>query len=121
MIYTSYFANLRNITDDITPISIARFNPKWYTGLSYIDLAPTKSILSRYKETFDERTYVEAYRNIVLKRFDPDQLESDLYRLAQNSRIVLLCYEKPTDFCHRHIVSAWLNKHGIRCVEYYHR
>lgn len=30
---------------------------------------------------------------------------------------VLLCYEKPGDFCHRHLVSQWLNENGIRCSE----
>ena len=32
--------------------------------------------------------------------------------------IVLLCYERPTDFCHRHLVSAWFREHGIECKEY---
>jgi len=32
-------------------------------------------------------------------------------RLAgvDTDRIILLCYEKPADFCHRHIVADWLN------------
>ena len=32
--------------------------------------------------------------------------------------IALICYEKPTDFCHRHLVADWFNKNGIRCKEY---
>ena len=32
--------------------------------------------------------------------------------------IALLCYEKPDDFCHRHLVADWLNKNGYKCEEY---
>ena len=27
------------------------------------------------------------------------------------------CYEKPSDFCHRHLVADWLNKNGVECKE----
>jgi uncharacterized protein (DUF488 family) len=30
---------------------------------------------------------------------------------------VLLCYEAPNQFCHRHLVAAWLRKHGITVEE----
>ena len=29
----------------------------------------------------------------------------------------LVCYEKPSDFCHRHLVADWLNKNGYDCEE----
>lgn len=32
--------------------------------------------------------------------------------------IALICYEKPSDFCHRHLVADWLNKNGIPCEEW---
>ena len=31
---------------------------------------------------------------------------------------VLCCYEKSTDFCHRHLVAEWLIRNGIKCEEY---
>ena len=34
------------------------------------------------------------------------------------SDICLVCYEKPCDFCHRHIVSDWLNKNDFQCKEW---
>jgi hypothetical protein len=35
------------------------------------------------------------------------------------SNAVLLCYERPDEFCHRHIVAAWLEKElGIEVEEY---
>ena len=32
--------------------------------------------------------------------------------------IALICYEKPSDFCHRHLVAEWLNKNGFKCEEW---
>lgn len=32
--------------------------------------------------------------------------------------IALICYEKPSDFCHRHLVSEWLNQNGFKCEEW---
>ena len=38
--------------------------------------------------------------------------------LKEVPRIALICYEKPTDFCHRHLVADWFNKNGILCEEW---
>jgi hypothetical protein len=32
--------------------------------------------------------------------------------------IALVCYEKPEDFCHRHLVAEWLKKFGYCCEEF---
>lgn len=32
--------------------------------------------------------------------------------------IALICYEKPSDFCHRHLVADWLIKNGFKCREW---
>ena len=32
--------------------------------------------------------------------------------------IALVCYEKPNDFCHRHLVGKWLRENGIECREW---
>ena len=32
--------------------------------------------------------------------------------------VALVCYEKPSDFCHRHLVADWLNKNGFECKEF---
>lgn len=31
--------------------------------------------------------------------------------------IALICYEKPSDFCHRHLVAQWLRDNGFGCSE----
>ena len=35
MIYTSYFAKMKDLPDNIVPISIAGKSPDWYNGLEY--------------------------------------------------------------------------------------
>ena len=47
-------------------------------------------------------TYDEFYDKI-LNELDPYQVFKEL---GENS--VLLCYEKPGQFCHRHLVAKWL-------------
>ena len=32
--------------------------------------------------------------------------------------IALVCYEKPEDFCHRHLVANWFRENGIQIKEW---
>ena len=116
MIYTSYFARCNKLPKGIVPVSIARQAPAGYTGLEYKTLAPTWDILSEYKQTKDERTYIQQY-NYQLFLLSADQVVKELKELAQSDQIILLCYEKPDDFCHRHLVAQWLTEHGYDTQE----
>ena len=58
---------------------------------------------------------------IVVKNISPSEIEKELKTLAKrrtSDKIILLCYEKPGDFCHRHLVSDWFNQNGIFCQEF---
>ena len=116
MIYTSYFARCNKLLKGIVPVSIARQAPAGYTGLEYKTLAPAWDILSEYKQTKDERTYIQQY-NYQLFLLSADQVVKELKELAQSDQIILLCYEKPDDFCHRHLVAQWLTEHGYDTQE----
>lgn len=116
MIYTSYFARCKKLPKGLIPISIARQAPLGYTGLEYKTLAPAWDILSEYKQTKDERTYIQQY-NYQLFLLSADQVVKELKELAQSDQIILLCYEKPDDFCHRHLVAKWLTEHGYDTQE----
>ena len=112
MIYTSYFGNLRNI-DKMIPVSICSKTPNWYEGLEYKKLAPSYDILMEYKRTGDKYRYTQRYQKEILNKLNQMDVLKDLYEMTSNVRagkrnIVLLCYEKPTDFCHRHIVADWM-------------
>lgn len=37
---------------------------------------------------------------------------------ANDKHICLICYEKPADFCHRHLVAKWLNDNNFKCKEW---
>lgn len=117
MIYTSYFANLRNLPNTITPIAICGKTPDFYQGLTYKTLAPKYSFFKIWKQTGDNNYYTEQYYKLVLNTLNVDEVVNELESLSLTSDIALICYEKPSDFCHRHLVSEWLNHNGYLCEE----
>lgn len=114
---TSYFAMMRHFPDNLTPIAICAKVPAWYEGKVYKKVAPSFDILMAYKKTRDEETYTKAY-NQFLKTLDADQVVKDLMALSDGKEVVLLCYEKSSDFCHRHLLAKWLKDHGYNCEEW---
>lgn len=118
MIYTSYFAKLRQLPDDIVPISICAKPPSWYKGLEYKVFAPTYDILMRYKRDGDKGAYTYNFYDQILSKLDGCEEESILCAMSQGKDVALLCYEKPSDFCHRHLVADWFNKYNVKAEEY---
>lgn len=131
MIYTSYFDNLKNLPDNITPISICGKVPDWYTGLQYKKLAPKKKFFDEWLENKDNEFYEKCYNEQVLKHLDPVDIVTELYQMLPyeykeiiemtnclpwanpHVNIALICYEKPDEFCHRKLVRFWLNQSPI--------
>lgn len=118
MIYTSYYAVMGKIPKDIVKVSISRGIPSWYHGESYNKLAPLWETVKRYKDGGLWLDYVQDYYYSVLNKINPEDAFGDLMRISYGRDVVLLCYEKPTDNCHRKIVSEWFNEAGIECMEY---
>lgn len=83
MIYTTYFAQLRNLPESIIPC----FNEQVLGALNATDVILD---LSRMIYSFN----------------------------VGESDICLVCYEKPDDFCHRHLVAQWLRANGFSCTEW---
>ncbi len=119
MIYTTYFANLRNLPSDITPVSICSKAPNWYKGLQYKKLAPKYNFFMKWKETHDNEYYIKCFKEQVLDKLHADEVLWELYALAPTKDIALVCYEKPLDFCHRHLVADWLTQNGFPAVEWF--
>ena len=136
MIYTSYFAKLKQIEElNIIPVSICGRCPNWYKGNQYKKLAPNYKFFMEWKQNQDNDFYVEHFQkeildnrniNIVLQDlfdfFSIDQQEfiknSHIpYWMNNDFNIALICYEKPSDFCHRHLVADWMIKNGIPVKE----
>lgn len=96
--------------------------PEWYKGIQYKKLAPKYDFFMQYKKDGDESHYVKCYAERVTGILDVAQVVEEIYSLLpesdKNKDIALICYEKPSDFCHRHLVAKWLNEHGYSCVEW---
>ena len=123
MIYTSYFAQLRNLPDNIIPISICGKVPDWYKGLQYKKLAPKYDFFMKWKENKDNDYYIKCFNEQVLSKLTATEVVLDFSRLSEEyntgiADICLICYEKPEDFCHRHLVAEWLRTNGFKCKEW---
>lgn len=107
-LYTGYFAGLKHVPDSVVPVSIAQFPPKGWTGLSYIKLAPPADLLAWVKSTHNHEKFKEEFISRVLSNLDPAVVKEEIETLTKGKDAILCCYEKPADFCHRHVVAEWL-------------
>ncbi len=110
-IYTSYFAKLNKILDaGYFPISIARYIPKGIYSISQLNIfAPSEELLRKIKSgEIDETEYEKIYRK-DMERFDFNRVWETFEQISEingKKDLVLLCYEKSGDFCHRHIFAS---------------
>lgn len=107
---TSYFARYKKEN----AVSIALSTPDWFQERRYEKLAPKPWFLAKYKEDGDVEYYKEHYYKEVLSKLNAKEVYAELGEDA-----VLLCWETPEEFCHRHLVAEWLERElGIKVVEY---
>lgn len=117
-IYTSYFGKLDRLPKNIVPISICGKAPDWYTGLQFKKLAPKYEFFKQWEQTHNNEFYIKCYNEQVLQPLNVNEIVKELTELGQGNDIALICYEKPTDFCHRHLVATWLRNNGYSINEY---
>lgn len=117
--YTGYFSYVKRYEEaGLLPISIARYSPKWYTGYRVPFFAPSKDLLSRYKNGITSK---EEYEKEYMAYLDQNyEVIKEYFEDASDGcNIVFCCYEKPSDFCHRHLLAKWVtNNLGIEMKEY---
>jgi uncharacterized protein YeaO (DUF488 family) len=120
MIYTTYFAKLKKLPENVVPIAICRYVPEGLrlSCYRYFELAPNPDNLLEYKRTGDIEKFTRNYKEQILDKLDPHGLVRDLTRWVGNKDIAFVCYEKSTDFCHRHLVAEWLRYNGYACEEF---
>lgn len=110
MIYTSNYKTALAFNKAKTySISWDKGKDANYDGAYYSALAPKKEFFNIWKNNKDKisdeennRYYIEEYYNQILSKLNPEEV----YQKLNNS--VLLCYENSEEFCHRHIVAAWI-------------
>jgi len=74
-----------------------------------------------WKKNRDNDYYIEHFQKEVLDGLDATTVNKELNNLVPNINgkdIALICYEKPSDFCHRHLVAEWLKQNGFQCEEW---
>lgn len=102
--FTSYYS-LHGTNRNAVAISVKP--PDWYVGVTYPLLAPTWDLVRAVKNgSITEDEYAVEYLKLIKKRgASPYRTLADL-----GDDAILLCYEKPSDFCHRHIVAWWMEQ-----------
>ena len=117
MIYTGNYSNCKN--GNIISISGNKGIDAGFNGKYCKELAPKYIFWKEWHDlegmiSEEERTkfYIEHYYNEVLKNIDINSL---INSLGENP--ILLCYESPEKFCHRHIVAFYLETLGYETKE----
>ena len=113
---TGYYAQAKKIALD-NCIGISRGKNRWIKIPHYYQaLAPSYDLIINLKNTGDETAYIKDY-NQMLRQLNAQQVWDDLHAITDNP--VILCYEKSSDFCHRHLVAEWLTKQlGVEIGEF---
>lgn len=112
-IVTSYFANWRKLQKDgYTIVSVAHLSIP--NTLRIQELAPSYDIVRGHKAGYVSD---EIFKDEYLYQLDHVDFTVILPRL--HGKVALCCYEKPGDFCHRHILAEYLNnKFNLSIQEY---
>lgn len=118
-LFTSYYAVCKGSevvlpTGDFGQTFSISVKPPWWwkPKRHFAPLAPDKAIVRAYKKgQISNRQYTRLYIDQLNANVDAEKM---VEHLPDNA--VLLCYEKPEDFCHRHLAAWWIEKHAGICV-----
>lgn len=116
MFYTGYFCKIPEyLKANLLPIGIAKKLPSGIDIPHLPELGPNWSIYSNYRQNKNTAEYTRRYVDEILSGLLQFKIMEKMlsFRLTVQQIPILLCYEKPSDFCHRHIVAGWLN-HGLQ-------
>ena len=111
-LYTGYFAKTKEYkAAGLHPVSIARVTPVHIPCEKLGIFAPPPGLLTDFKQNpeLSDEEYKERYLK-HLQSIDIKKTLSSLPPLNNEEGYVLMCYEKPDDFCHRHILADYLNE-----------
>ena len=117
MIYTGYYSKIKEYADSgLTLLSISRTKPEF--AKSCIDipqLFPSDKILWDHKKgKIDDMEYTSKYLD-QLNELGVDRIIKMIQIFGDD--VVLLCWESPEKFCHRHILADYINKNSGVVVE----
>lgn len=122
MIYTSYFAKVGGYDrNKYLLVSIALINPKWLTDFIREPLLnPSDTALYDVKTgRIDKEEYTKLYL-AKLNNIGSEAIINWLNDLQNNNPakdIILCCYERSDNFCHRHILRKFLQDNNFNIEE----
>ena len=85
-------------------IGISIGTPKFFYEHTMKELAPRYDMLQMPEDAYR----IEFAK--ILNRLNAFEVLKRIKTIANEKDVALLCYEKPNDFCHRHLVAEWLKK-----------
>lgn len=111
-IFTSNFAKAKSLdSSKYLVVAISRYVPKGYSGARELRFAPSRRLLMSYKKGLSSELYTKAFYNELIDEENVYSVFKDLSRLSQGRDIVLCCYEKAGDFCHRRLIADFVLSH----------
>lgn len=117
MIYTSYYTKMSRLSaEDKIFLRVSNSQPSWFKHktIPCTKFYPEWLLVEGVKnKTITEDEYKQAY--LLMLNKDPEfksKMQDKLKTLQKDNpdkNIVLLCWEAPDKFCHRHILADWLD------------
>lgn len=119
-IYTSYYNRAKALDPNRWEfVQISNSKPTWweYATTKLDAVIPPWNIVSDYKAgRITWAKYTDEY-NYYLNNEDMEDAIGTIEKLAEAKNVVLLCWEDPTNKCHRHLFADYMNKLGIEVKE----
>lgn len=111
-IFTSNFAKAKSLDDSkYLVVAISRYVPRGYSGVRELSFAPSRRLLMSYKKGLSSELYTKAFFNELIDEENVYSVFKNLARLSHGRDIVLCCYEKAGDFCHRRLIADFVLSH----------
>jgi uncharacterized protein YeaO (DUF488 family) len=89
-----------------TSVAVSRKPPDGYKGRWFVELAPSWALINALKtHEINKDQYTEWYYESVLCGLDAHEVVEKL-----GDGAIMLCFESPTDFCHRHLIAEWITE-----------
>ena len=117
MIYTGYYSKIKEYANaGLRLLSISRTKPGFAKACVDVPpLFPDEKILWDYKKgDIDEMEYTSKYLT-QLDGMGIDKIIKTIQIFGDD--VVLLCWESPEKFCHRHILADYINRNSDLVVE----
>jgi len=107
-------SNFRKSKGDPRCVAISARVPKEYNGRSCKKLAPPYWMVKKSKSgEMTDAEFGRQFKECVLEKLDAREIVEDI-----GADAILLCWEKPGEFCHRRLIAEWLEQElGIEVKE----